>query len=321
MHASEKTQKKLNKHWQLASCVLLFSLCNKNALADVAPSADEWQRVSSSGTTVFKLAIDNDSLLLRKDDGFYTSGNQISVSKVLNSEHLSITYGWRIAQDLYTASDIKLYPSQLSNIDHPYAAWLSTGIYKELAKSNGQAWGLGLDVGCLGPCAGGQRTQTQLHKLLNQPLPQGWDTQLHQEWGAVLSGEWRPARWSFNQHVDLSPSLKARFGNIFTDASMGATLRLGRLNALPEKASSYGFLRAEVKAIGYDATLQGGYFNKQELAVHPKPAVGELELGYQWRGATYGLYASIIRRSNEIKELDNSMGVQNFARLQFIYGM
>lgn len=317
-------QIKLNSTRQFASSMLIVSLfvfCNKGLAMDVVPSLDEWSRVSASGSTVLKLAIDNDSLLLKRDDGFYTSGNQILISKVLNLDNLSLSYGWKIAQDLYTASDIKLYPNQLSPIDHPYAGWLYTGIFKELSNSNGQGWGLGLDLGCLGPCAGGQATQTQLHKLINQPLPQGWNTQLHQEWGVVLSGEWRPARWSLHQHVDVNPSVKARFGNIFTDASLGSTLRLGRLNALPEQPCSYGFLRAEVKAIAYDATLQGGYFSNQQLAVHPKSAVAELEFGYQWRGATYGLYASIIRRSNEIKELDNSMGAQNFARIQFIYGM
>ncbi|MFZ6748059.1 lipid A deacylase LpxR family protein [Undibacterium sp. Ren11W] len=324
MHLPAKMQIKLIGKRQCASTILiisLFALCNQSLAVDVLPSVDEWSRVSASGSTVYKLAIDNDSLLLKKDDGFYTSGSQISISKVLNSDNRSLTYGWKIAQDLYTASDIKLYPNQLSPIDHPYAGWLYTGIFKELSESNGQGWGLGLDLGCFGPCAGGRRTQTQLHKLLDQPLPQGWDTQLRQEWGVVLSGEWRPARWSINQHIDVSPGIKARFGNIFTDASVGAILRLGSLNALPEQPGNYGFLRGEIIAIGYDATLQGGYFNNQQLAVNPKSAVTELELGYQWRGATYGLYASIIRRSNGIKELDNSTGAQNFARLQFIYGM
>lgn len=287
----------------------------------IFPTMDEFRQVDAGGVTVLRLTIDNDSLLLNRDDGFYTSGNQISARKVLNSAQQSVIYGWQFGQDLYTASDINLAPDKILAIDHPYAGWIYAGVFREFADKTGMASRIGLDFGCLGPCAGGARTQTQLHRLLKQPLPQGWSSQLQQEWGAVLSGEWSPTRWSFAKNVDLQPRVKARFGNIFTDASFEATLRLGQLSDLPEQIAHFGFLRGEIKAIGYDATLQGGYFNHQTLLVHPQRTVGELEFGYQWRAANYGLAASVIRRSSGIKELSNALGDQNFVRLQFNYTM
>ncbi|MES2046968.1 MAG: lipid A deacylase LpxR family protein [Pseudomonadota bacterium] len=285
----------------------------------VFPSMDEFRRVDASGVTVLRLTIDNDSLLLNKDDGFYTSGNQISARKMLNNAQQSVIYGWQFGQDLYTASNINLAPDQILAVDHPYAGWLYTGVFREFADKTGTASRIGVDLGCLGPCAGGARTQTQLHKLIDQPLPQGWSTQLQQEWGAVLSGEWSPARWQLAKNIDLQPRVKARFGNIFTDASIETILRLGQLNDLPEQTANFGFLRGEMKAVGYDATLQGGYFKNQALSVHPQRMVGELELGYQWRAINYGLLASVIRRSSGIKELSNALGEQNFVRLQFNY--
>lgn len=288
---------------------------------ETLPSWDEFVQVRQTGKTTWQMDIDNDSLLLKKDDGFYTSGNRIGQSFTKASATQALTYGWRLGQELYTASDIKLTPGQIAKIDHPYAGWLFAGLYREKNEANGSSQHLGLDMGCLGPCAGGEWTQTHLHRLLKQPLPQGWSTQLRNEWGAVLSGEYSPGRIVTMSHVDIAPRLKGRLGNIFTDASAELMIRAGNLNGLPEQPASYGFLRTELKAVAYNASIQGGYFNHQTTAVKPKSLVGEFEIGYLWRGENFGASASFIRRSNEIRELSNGQGAQNFARLQFIYAM
>lgn len=288
---------------------------------ETLPSWDEFTQVRQTGKTTWQVDIDNDSLLLKKDDGFYTSGNRIGQSFTKGSATQALTYGWRLGQELYTASDIKLAPNQIAKIDHPYAGWLFAGVYREKNEANGSSQRLGLDIGCLGPCAGGEWTQTHLHRLLKQPLPQGWSTQLRNEWGAVLSGEYSPGRIVIMSNVDITPRVKSRFGNIFTDASAELMMRAGSLNALPEQPASYGFLRTELKAVAYNASIQGGYFSNQTAAVKSKSMVGEFEIGYLWRGENFGASASFIRRSNEIKEISNGQGAQNFARLQFIYAM
>ncbi|MBI3285553.1 MAG: lipid A deacylase LpxR family protein, partial [Burkholderiales bacterium] len=253
-------------------------------MADNAlPSWQEFKQVSAAGNAVWQATIENDSLLMKKDDGFYTSGNQIEQRFVLGTAVQATTYGWRLGQELYTASDIKLRPEEIAADDHPYAGWLYAGIFREKAEATGHSLRLGLDLGCFGPCAGGSRTQTNMHRLLQQPLPQAWGAQLQREWGAVLSAEMSPGRLLPLGGVDLTPYLKARFGNIFTDAAAGASLRVGLLNTLPEQAANYGYLRAEVKAVAYNATLQGGYFNRQPSCIKPERVVGELELGYLWR--------------------------------------
>ncbi|MFZ6872805.1 lipid A deacylase LpxR family protein [Undibacterium sp. Di27W] len=288
---------------------------------EALPSWDEFAQVRQTGKITWLVDIDNDSLLFKKEDGFYTAGNKIGQSFTKTNAAQALTYGWRVGQELYTASDIKLTPNQISRNDHPYAGWLYAGIYREKNEASGQSQRLSLDLGCLGPCAGGEWTQTHLHRLLKQPLPQGWSTQLRNEWGAVLSGEYSPGRIVAMSNIDIAPRLKGRFGNIFTDASAELMIRAGSLNALPEQPASYGFLRTELKAVAYNASIQGGYFNNQATTVKPKSLVGEFEIGYLWRGENYGASASFIRRSNEIKELSNGQGAQNFARLQFIYAM
>ncbi|HEY5970979.1 MAG TPA: lipid A deacylase LpxR family protein [Pseudoxanthomonas sp.] len=256
--------------------------------------------------------IDNDSLLLNRDDGFYTSGLRYTAASSLGAH----SAGWRIGQELYTASDINLRGSQLRRGDHPYAAWAYVGVFGKTEQTDGSSRLLGLDLGCLGPCAGGRAVQTRLHKLLNQPLPQAWDTQFKNEAGAMLYGAWTPRRWNASANVDFTPVLQARFGNIHTDASAGLTLRAGQL----APGGVHAVLRMEARAVGYDATLQGGYFNDDEpRAVQPKRLTGELELGVCWQGGEWDLAASVIRRANEVRGLPASLGAQNFVRLRLAY--
>lgn len=304
---------------------MLAGLAPLAASAVDLPTWPEFVAVKDQGRVIWQVDIDNDSLLLKKDDGFYTSGNRLGQRYVQETGLQSISYGWRLGQDLYTASDIKVPPARLAANDHPYAGWLYAGVFSEHADVNGKASLVGLDLGCLGPCAGGDWTQTHLHRLLQQPLPQAWASQLPNEWGVVLRAEYAPGRVLPLSGVDLTPRIKARFGNIFTDAALDLALRwpLGeqRLNALPDQPASYVVLRGEIKAVAYNATLQGGYFSHVAHAVTPRRLTGELELGYQWRNEQFGVYASVVRRSNEISGLPNSIGAQNFASLQFSYAM
>ncbi|HTD07223.1 lipid A deacylase LpxR family protein [Undibacterium sp.] len=307
-------------HSKLIAASLVMA-CAPSFAQSAIPSWDEYQDVRAKGISVWQLNIENDSLLFNGRDGFYTSGVQLGQRNVWNTQSNSTTYGWRIGQELYTASDTKLLPWQLSPRDHPYAGWLFGGIYKESADASGRSIRLGLDVGCLGPCAAGDWSQTHLHRLLHQPLPQGWSTQLGNEWGAVLYGEWSPLRWAPAAFLDITPTVKGRFGNIFTDAAVGLTVRAGALNRLPEQPANYAFFRAEAKAVAYNATIQGGYFADEHTGVDPKKSVGELEAGYVWRGERLGVNVSIVRRSNEIRQLTNGEGAQNFAKILFFYAM
>lgn len=97
-------------------------------------------------------------------------------------------------------------------------------------------------------------------------------------------------------------------------------MRLGLLNNFPKQPTMHGFLRAEVRAVAYDATLQGGYFSSNNVhTVQPKPVVGEVELGVVWQERHYGLRASIVKRGSEIRDLSNAIGSHKFVRLQFVY--
>jgi lipid A 3-O-deacylase len=300
-----------------------FLLAGACQFAQAAPLSElfaDYEKVKAEGRAAHTVDIDNDTLLLNQNDGFYTSGARYAYTHSLRSDDTMTVFGWRIGQDLYTPSDIKLPPELVGPPDHPYAGWLYGGFFRDVHRTDGTHSRLGIDIGCLGPCAGGEWTQTTFHRLIDQPLPKGWSKQVKNEAGVVLYADFAPVRWTPTQAFDLTPYVKGRFGNIFTDAAAGVTIRAGQLNVLPMQSALYGYMRLDARAVGYNATLQGGYFSSNNPhTVEPKRAVGEAELGVAWNQDSYGAKLALVRRGNEIRDLPNSTGAQNFVHLQFFY--
>lgn len=307
------------RQWALVAAFSLGS-CLPAQAGDVLSYIGDFRQAAEHGKTFHQFNIDNDSLLLTRRDGFYSSGLRYTQLHEMREDRRTHRYGWRLGQELYTASDIKLPPELIHPNDHPYAGWLYAGIFKQIVQPNGASWKWGVDVGCLGPCAGGEGTQTTLHRILNQPLPQGWAKQLRNEWGAVLQVEKNFAPWRWRNTASLTPGLHGRIGNIFTDARAVMVLRMGRLQETADSPAMYGFFRMDGRLVGYNATLQGGHFSRNNPhTVDPEPWVGEAEAGVVWRHPPFGLRVSVMRRSNEIRGLTNTQGSQNIGTLQFSY--
>ncbi len=305
---------------KLIAAVLIAAAYPLAYAASLGELADDYKKVMAEGRTTHMVEIDNDTLLLNHQDGFYTSGLRYAYTRSLVRNDAMTIFGWRIGQELYTPADIKQAPEFIGPPDHPYAGWLYGGMFREVHRTDGMHARLGIDIGCLGPCAGGEWTQTKFHQVINQPLPKGWSKQVKNEAGVVLYGDYAPTRWVPQQDFDVTPYVHGRFGNIFTDAGAGVTIRAGQLNLLPMQPAFYGYLRLDGRAVGYNATLQGGYFSENNPhTVDPKRAVGEAEVGVVWNRNSYGAKLALVRRSNEIQDLPDSMGAQTFVHLRFFY--
>lgn len=292
-------------------------LAHAGGLGDLA---DEYRHVMTEGRATHQINVDNDSLLLQRDDKLYTSGAGYAYRKLAHQGSGTVAYTWSVYQEIFTSLDTSLPPAELGPPDHPYAGWLYAGLQREVRHADGSGATVGLNLGCFGPCAGGAWSQDAMHHLLRQRQPQGWSAQLKNEVGVVLQGEYAPLRWRPAPNLDITPSVHGRFGNIYTDAGAGLLVRAGRLNTLPDESTFHAFLRLDARAVGYNATLQGGYFSaKDPRAVEPKRAVGEGEIGVAWLRGHTGVTVGIVRRSNEIRGLSNAVGAQNFLRVQLSY--
>lgn len=281
-------------------------------------SLHDAERVLAEGRAATTVDIDNDSLLLQRGDGLYTSGLRFTRSHRLKLGDEWHTTGWRIGQQLYTPQDVRLAPAQVDPRDRPYAGWLYAGVFHRIDQPDGSEVAFGLDLGCLGPCAGGEATQEFVHRLLHQPQPQGWDSQIGRAFGVVLHAGGRSPAWRMHPSAEWRPGLAFRLGNIFTDATADLTLRFGQLQGDFHASRWSGFLRASARAVAHDATMQGAWGDREEgRTVEPRRTTTEAEAGVQWQRRAWSWRISLVRRANELRALPSSEGRQDFLRISF----
>src|SRR5262249_16038675 len=114
--------------------------------------------------------------------------------------------------------------------DHPYAGWLYTGVAMDQDTDHRELDHLELLAGIVGPEAQGRLVQNDFHQFIGIGTAKGWDHQLHDEPGLLLSYE-RKSRGAtpgfLGQEVDAIPEVGATVGNVMTYGETGITLRFG----------------------------------------------------------------------------------------------
>ena len=150
--------------------------------------------------------------------------------------------GVSIGQNIYTPQDT--FTSQPIYNDRPYAAWLYASFalqytYKRRDEKTGQQEPvrldtLQLDLGLIGPAAGGEFVQNNFHNLIGVPRANGWANQLHNEptIGIGFERRWRTARTVVFEdpklEVDFIPRIGGALGNVAIYGDVGGTVRIGK---------------------------------------------------------------------------------------------
>src|SRR5690606_6337352 len=96
----------------------------------------------------------------------------------------------RFGQEIYTPENT--WSSELVADERPYAGWSygALALQGERPASTGRRVGfdsVALEVGVVGPASLAERTQTLLHREKEVAMPRGWDHQLGNELGAVVT--------------------------------------------------------------------------------------------------------------------------------------
>lgn len=159
--------------------------------------------------------------------------------------------------------------------DRPYAAYGYASFFRVSNQpARHQRLTTALEIGFIGPAAGGKELQTTIHRITGNAEPRGWDYQIR---NAPIVGY----RVAFEKQLaaaagqlEVLGSAEASLGTLYTYAGTGLRGRAGRLNpyfanlgvAGPGRRAGlrswqlYGQGTLEGRLIGYDATLQGGAF-------------------------------------------------------------
>lgn len=196
-----------------------------------------------SDRPVISLLIEND--LFGGTDRNYTNGVRLEAVSAANDVHplldklarsipfidlsdADLRQGVAIAHVLYTPSDISLDNPPAD--DRPYAGYLS-GSFFVAARREFEQHTVQLDIGLVGPSAGGKFVQQNWHKMIDGQEPRGWDHQLHDELVFALSAQRmrrHPGPTIGPLETDMVLYSGLTLGSVRTHVSAGGSVRIGR---------------------------------------------------------------------------------------------
>lgn len=124
-------------------------------------------------------------------------------------------------------------------------------------------------LGIIGPRAFGEEMQVGIHKVIGDKIPEGWPNQIANDVVVNYRFAYEKQVFRFRNTMSLQADTAVQLGTLFANASLGINTTLGLLDDTfaPKTSktdfSAYLFVRPLVHVVGYDATLQGGWFNRR----------------------------------------------------------
>lgn len=241
-----------------------------------------------------------------------------------------------LGQSMFTPTDLS-QSAPITN-DRPYAGWLygSIGVVSDTGKTLDNVV---LTVGVVGPYSLAERTQKFIHRhVTNSPIPRGWNNQLDNEPGIILTYErkWRSLYHvsPFGIELDMTPAAGVNVGNIETDAIVGSMFRIGydlpadygppRIRPslpgsdffIPTKAlGGYLFGGFEGRGVARNIFLDGNTFSDSQ-SVDKKNWVGSATLG---AAMTYGDVRLSYTHVFMTKEFYQQTSAEQFGALTLSY--
>lgn len=289
------------------------------------------QTVSAEDKATWSFLLENDSF--GSTDNNYTNGVRIGyLSGVGRGNTLArrflgagpedtVRIGLAVGQSIFTPQDTQAtepLPGQL-----PYAGWLY-GEYSVIVERKGKFLDtLAINLGVVGPAALGEEIQNGFHDLINVEKSNGWDNQLRNEPGLIMTFErqWRPffRVSSRGIGIDIAPSAGVSLGNILTHGKAGLTIRVGRnlegnygpprirpslagagFYSSVDTVAWYAFVGTEGRAVARNIFLDGNTWNNS-LSVEKKRFVADVQAGLALQVKAVQIAYTYVWRTREFK--------------------
>lgn len=267
---------------------------------------------------------------LSDDLGIFSGGSDVS-------RHYEVLLG----QQIYTPANI--HTAVPDPNDRPYAGWTYGGLGLIQDTDHRQLDHLEVQLGVVGPASGARQAQNDWHQFIGVLPADGWDSQLHNEPGIMISYQ---HKWRFLQAigggyaVDAIPELGATVGNVMTYGEAGTFLRFGRnltadygpARMGPSLSGTsyfndsgwdgpfgfYFYVGAQGRAVARNIFLDGNSF-QDSASVDKKPLVGDLTggLSLYW-GSAVKLDTDVIYRT---KEYSGQHENEKYAGINLSFGL
>ncbi len=237
------------------------------------------------GTTYFSFEWNNDFFYLpAPTDHYFSNGmsveagfpelaaNPLNRLLIKGKEGCRRQYALQLLQNLYTpiAKDTLAFVPG----DRPFASYLTITTGAVATNPDRRLkWQSALQFGVLGRLAGGRLTQNFVHSLTpSSDLVAGWPNEVEPD--IVINYNARLEKGLLNRTwYNVNLRLAGRLGTLYTDVSPGIYLEAGSLD--PYFTTPLGWVKdrrlkwkvfagADLRVVGYDATLSGGLFNADD---------------------------------------------------------
>ncbi len=226
----------------------------------------------------FRLNYEND--YFSATDMYYTQGMTLElVSPRLRKSplyNLLLTpipgqrrYGAGLEHDVYTpcsiSSDAVIYG------DRPFSACLFLKTYITTTDTiRKRRFTSNFSYGVMGEAAGAEKLQTAVHNFMPKNVaPRGWSNQVRNDLILNYQADYEQQLLCLENVFLIDAYCMARLGTLSSKAAVGATFMFGNFYS-PYKSTLvnidefrvYIYDHPQANIVGYDATLQGGLFNK-----------------------------------------------------------
>ena len=260
--------------------------------------------------------------------GPFDALDSLGLFNTSDAGEVSRRYEVMLGQSMFTPKDTAREDPDPS--DRPYAGWFYGGVGLIQDTDRRRLDHLELLAGVVGPAAFGRTTQNDWHQFIGIDKSRGWDEQLHNEPGLMLSYE---RKWRLLQPLgsglafDAIPELGITVGNVMDYVQAGGMIRFGKnleadygpsrirpaLSGTPYFNSDYldgpfgfyFFIGTQGRAIARNLFLDGNTF-QDSRSVDSEALVGDLSGGLSmfW-GDAVKLDAVVTYRTKEFEHQDD----------------
>lgn len=179
--------------------------------------------------------------------------------KAWQKNKISAIFGMK----MYTPENIRLV--EVDSTDRPYAGWLYFGLGGTSNRfSTGERLTTQFTIGVLGPAAGQKKIQTELHTLLDNTIPQGWDNQIANDLALNFYYLYEKRVFYPTSRLETLALMEVNAGTVSNYIGVGGQMRVGRFNdyfynssGLKMKNKTYSV--EELKGIPYAENLNRNF--------------------------------------------------------------
>jgi len=331
------------KYW--AALVVAFCLCGAGASQE-AERAERKPAVTS-------LTTEND-VFGGGTDRNYSSGLRLERMSAADDVHPGLEWvahrlpwldldrtelrqGFALSHVIFTPEDKTLTVPDPN--DRPYAAWLN-GSATVIASDDTTQDTLQVNIGVVGPSAGGEFIQNNWHKVIGVAAANGWPNQLRDELGVEVIAQrmelFQGPNLPLGLETDFGMSVGASLGNVRTYAATGLMARIGwdldgsfgppRIRPALSGAGDftpgtqadpiggYFFFGVDGRAVARDMFLDGNLWRDGPRVSDRRTFVGDVQAGVAVHYRDVQVAFTFVQRSEQFVAQN---GAQQFGAISF----